>query len=109
MILCGFLSVPEWEQESNRGLQLVELFAGVARIAKLGQWFGLNTRAFDINYLPLPNKYTKKRGKHRRPAMDLNGQAGLVHLVLHFVATFLIMLQYTPNAWLKNNFNDGWL
>ena len=80
VVLCGFLSVPFWDGK-NGGLQLVELFSGVGRIARLGSWVGLRSRAFDLSYLPLKNPLKMKRGKIRRPAMDLNGSAGLVFLI----------------------------
>lgn len=79
VILCTFLDVPGWG--GMEGLEIVELFAGVGRIARLGAWLGYSTRAFDLNYIPLKDSNQTKRGKCRRPAMDLNGCAGFVFLV----------------------------
>ena len=71
--------MPPWE-ESVTDLDLVELFAGVGRIARLGAWMGYRTRAFDLNYMPLKDPLRRKGGKFQRPPMDLNGSAGLVPL-----------------------------
>ena len=78
VILIAHLEVPH--QESLQGLQVVELFAGIARIARLAQWVGLKSRACDLAFIPVRNPYKKKRGKLVRGAMDLNGSAGFVPL-----------------------------
>ena len=80
VILCAFLVVPLWESGGNGNLEIVELFAGVGRIARLGSWMGYKARAFDLNYLPLKYPFRKKRHRYPRSAMDLNGSAGLVFL-----------------------------
>ena len=80
VILVSFLVVPAWERGGNESLQVVELFAGVARVAKLSAWMGLRSRAFDISYSPLKHPMKLKRGKLRRSSMDLNGSAGLAFL-----------------------------
>ena len=77
IILINFLEVPEWGNSCNRDLQVVELFAGVARISRLAAWLGLKSRAYDLTYLPIRNPYKQKRGKRCRSPMDLNGSAGL--------------------------------
>lgn len=80
VILISHLEVPD--QESLGGLQVVELFAGIARIARFAHWVGLKSRACDLTFLPVRNPYKKKRGKLPRGAMDLNGSAGFVPLGL---------------------------
>lgn len=80
VILVSFLSVPLWDQESNRMLDVVELFAGVARISRLASWAGLRARAYDITYTPVRHPQKLKRGKFRRSPMDLNGAAGFAFL-----------------------------
>ena len=82
MILVSFLVVPTWDEEANANLDVVEFFAGVARISRLAAWKGLRARAYDIEYTQLSNPEKLKRGKLRRKAMDLNGSAGLAPLVL---------------------------
>ena len=77
VVLVSFLVVPEWEEEGNLNLDCVEMFAGVARIARLASWAGFRSRAYDILYT-MVNPEERKRGKLRRSAMDLNGSAGLV-------------------------------
>lgn len=81
VLLVSFLSIQEWKGGGNASLDVVELFAGVGRIGKLASWMGYRSRAFDLTYTPVRNPETKfKRGKHRRGAMDLNGNAGFVNL-----------------------------
>ena len=91
VILVSFLSVPLWDQESNRNLDVVELFAGVARISRLASWAGLRARAYDITYTPVRHPQKLKRGKFRRSPMDLNGAAGFAFLgrvrIFHYRST----------------------
>ena len=82
VVLTSYLQVPTWDTEANSDLQVVELFAGVARIARLASWIGLNSRAFDIEYAPVSNPNKSKRGRLPRSPMDLNGSAGIVFLGL---------------------------
>ena len=77
-----FLSVPVWENENNKDLEVVEMFAGVARIAKLSSWVGYRSRAVDLLYHPPKNPTKPKRGKYPRACMDINGAAGFVNLVI---------------------------
>ena len=52
------------------GFEVIEYFAGSARISQLSEFIGLKTAAVDIDYSPA------KFGK--RSPMDLNSSAGLV-------------------------------
>jgi hypothetical protein len=72
--------VPIWNQDVVDQLDVIDLFAGRARIAKLASWVGLRSRAYDINFCPVRHPMKLKRGKMRRSPMDLNGAAGLVLL-----------------------------
>ncbi len=74
----AFLSVPQWDASSD--LDLVEMFAGVARISKLAAWMGLKSRAYDIQFRKPKNPTKPKRGKFPRSSMDLNGSAGFAFL-----------------------------
>lgn len=78
VLLVAFLSVPQWEASAD--LDVVEMFAGVARIAKLAAWMGLKSRAYDIRFHKPENPTKPKRGKFPRSSMDLNGSAGFVFL-----------------------------
>ena len=80
VILVSFLAVPMWNQDLVDQLDVVDLFAGRARIAKLASWVGLRSRAYDINYCRVRHPMKLKRGKMRRSPMDLNGAAGLALL-----------------------------
>lgn len=81
VILVTFLSVPQWDAESNESLDLCEFFAGKARVSKLASWVGYRVRSYDINFEPPTNPREFKRGKLPRSPMDLNGNAGMVILV----------------------------
>ena len=66
---------------SHADIQFVEYFAGVGRLAQVAEGLGYTVAAFDIDYLP-PSKISRKlrsKPRKRRP-MDLNSDAGLVHL-----------------------------
>ena len=82
VVLVNFMKVPSWDETGNAELDVVEMFAGVARIAKLAAWLGMKSRAYDIAYCPVRNPYRKKRNKLPRSPMDLNGSAGFVSLRL---------------------------
>lgn len=75
--LVCFLNVPGWGSE-NDGLDLVEFFAGRARLSRLASWVGYKVRSYDINYEKVMGDAEFKRGKVRRSPMDLNGAAGFV-------------------------------
>ena len=80
VILVSFLTVPVWNQDLVDQLDVIDLFAGRARIAKLASWVGLRSRAYDIDFLPVRHPLKLKRGKMRRSPMDLNGAPGLALL-----------------------------
>lgn len=63
--------------------EVIEYFAGVARISRLGTMAGLKTAAVDIKYASRKHK-RKKRKKHRKHrstnSMDINSESGFVLL-----------------------------
>lgn len=79
-MLVSLLSVPSWDTNANTDLDLVEFFAGRARITKLASWCGFRSRGFDVEYLPRSSPGEFKRGMLNRSPMDLNGSAGFVLL-----------------------------
>ena len=79
VVLINYLQLPDWDETRNGNLALVELFAAIARIAKLASWLGLPAKAYDVAYTPIWTS-KKKRGKLRHKPMDLNGCAGFVCL-----------------------------
>lgn len=93
VVLINYLNIPSWGDDAWSGnLHVVELFAGVGRIAKLASWLGLNARAYDIAYTPIW-KPKRKRGQLRRKPMDLNGAAGFVCLC-YYGTCFLFTLVF---------------
>lgn len=67
MILVSWMGVL-----SDDGYQVIEYFAGVARIATMAKLTGFKAVAYDKDF----GKASKMRGK--RSPMDLNSNAGLV-------------------------------
>ena len=61
---------------------MVEMFAGVGRIAKLASWVGYRSRAVDVTYHPPKSPLKPKRGKFPRARMDINGAAGFANLAI---------------------------
>ena len=70
--------MPEWCSIPN--VDVLDFFAGRARISKLAKWMGLTAMAYDIGYHPVDPNKTRKRGRKRRSCMDWNGEAGFVPL-----------------------------
>ncbi len=98
VVLVSYLVVPEWELGCNHDLDVVEFFAGVARITRLAAWTGLKARAFEIKFTPLEEPHKKKRGKLRRAAMDLNGSAGFGLLDFSCFIEALVMTPMIGNT-----------
>lgn len=65
-----------WMQgEGQRdGIQVIEYFAGVARIASIAKWVGYRSAAFDRDF---GKKNRSRKNKSSRLPMDLNSNAGL--------------------------------
>lgn len=80
VLLVSFLDVPGWSTWSENGLEVIDLFAGKARISRLASWLGYKSRAFDLAYHPVRYPQRRKRGKLPRSCMDINGSAGLANL-----------------------------
>lgn len=81
IVLVTFLSVPTWDTEANKDLDIVEFFSGRARVSRLASWSGLKVRSYDISYVPasgIPGDF--KRGAQIRAPMDINGSAGFASL-----------------------------
>ena len=72
MLLVWWLDLPKCDSH-GRPYQVLELFAGVGRIAAIAKRFGFSSAAVDIEY----GKDVGKRMGKRSP-MDLNSNAGLV-------------------------------
>ncbi len=58
---------------NKKNIQVIEFFAGVARIAQVSERVGYQSVAYDLEY---GKGIAKKKGK--RNAMDLNSNAGFV-------------------------------
>jgi len=71
-LACSWLQLPPPEQE----VQVLELFAGQARLTRLAKALGFGTAAHDIEF----DKVASSGGADRS-AMDINDCAGFVFLV----------------------------
>ncbi|CAK9032143.1 Uncharacterized protein SCF082_LOCUS19941 [Durusdinium trenchii] len=70
------------------GLQVIEMFAGVARVAKVASRLGLRSRAFEIMFdASHGKKRYKKNGHMKRSFMDMNGDAGFALAVALILAS----------------------
>lgn len=87
VLLTSWLDMPV---QNKAPFQVLEYYAGVARIATLAKFLGLRSAAVDIEY----GKHNKPKSK--RPPMDINSDAGLMWLgiiwtVLLFFFQFLFL------------------
>ena len=68
-----------WADDSHP-YDLLEFYAGVARVSHLGTAMGYCSRAFDISYDVPPKGESPHSGRANRSAFDINGEAGLLLL-----------------------------
>ena len=71
---------------TDDGLQFIEYFAGVARLAKVAAGAGYKTEAYDLEF---GRKLAERKGK--RSCMDINSNTGMV-LPRLFLRTFLFCI-----------------
>lgn len=64
VLLVAYMEIPG--ADLNVDLDLVELFAGRARLSRMAGWCGYRARALDIRFHPTPDPSERKRGKPRR-------------------------------------------
>ena len=75
VILCGCLVMGPLK--SAYGWDLVEFFAGDARISRLAAKTGFRVATYEINLGKVPNKKKRKeRSSVQRNYMDFNGECG---------------------------------
>ena len=74
----------------DKEIEILELFAGQARLTRLSKSLGFGTAAHDIDYDPLP-----KVDKSKKSAMDINGSAGFVLLDSQPLALLLASLGWS--------------
>ena len=74
----------------GEGIQVLEFYSDVGRIAKVAHHDGYIARSFDINQEVPPPGESSHSGMPRRSAFDLNGEAGFLWLSLF---GFLCLLQ----------------
>ena len=68
--------------KTPEGIQVLEFFAGKARIARAAHKAGYVSRACEIDFDKPPRGVESKRGGAKRSHMDINGSAGFVLLGL---------------------------
>lgn len=74
----------------DKEIEILELFAGQARLTRLSKSLGFGTAAHDIDYDPLP-----RVDKSKKSAMDINGSAGFVLLDSQPLALLLATLGWS--------------
>ena len=85
ILACSWLQLPPPEQE----VQVLELFAGQARLTRLAKSLGFGTAAHDIQF-----DKAASSGDADRSATDINESAGfvfLVHLILNAESKTLVI------------------
>lgn len=68
--------------EVGPGLDVIEFFSGVGRIAKVAHGVGYEARAYDIDHDKPPQGESTHSNLPKRSSFDLNGEAGVVFLGL---------------------------
>lgn len=75
VLLTSWIQLPEGK-DLKEGYQVIEFFAGKARVAKLGHATGLVTTAHDIMY---DETFKPRKGKKTsKSCMDINDSAGFL-------------------------------
>ena len=89
-----FFSFPEWRQDQQ--MDVVELYAGKARISKLASWCGWSSRALDVDYHPPRLAGSgKNQGRSQRSCMDMCGEAGYLFFgVILYLCFFMGHVSY---------------
>ena len=64
----------------GEGIQVLEFYSGVGRIAKFAHHDGYVARSYDINQDVPPSGESSHSGMPQRSAFDLNGEAGFLRL-----------------------------
>lgn len=93
-----FFSFPEWRQDQQ--LDVVELYAGKARISKLANWCGWSSRALDVDYHPPRLAGSgKDQGRSQRSCMDMCGEAGYLFFGMVLYLDFSVRhVSYQPSV-----------
>ena len=78
MMVSWLVNLP-WKRE--KAFDLVEYFAGVARVSRLAHSCGYNTSAFDMTYDEAPPGQSQHAGRAKRSAFDINGEGGFLLLI----------------------------
>ena len=65
---------------SEKPYDVLEFFAGVARVSRLAQLCGYNSRAFELEFDKPATGESRHSGRARRSAFDINGESGFVPL-----------------------------
>lgn len=98
MLFTYWFDFGELSQEDLQ-LDLLEVFSGVSRVARLARRCGLKSRAFEIKFDRQQKRkfrFSTHSNRRKRSFMDLNGEAGMAFLGAHvFPSTFIIENELT--------------
>ena len=101
MLLASWTELPPG-LELREGYQVVELFAGKRRVARLGHALGLVTAAHDITYDPHFSEAQQRARREtppRRSSMDINESADFLFLHFFDFGASAQALYYDDSAW----------
>lgn len=77
-LMASWLVKLPWDRE--KPYDVIEFFAGVARVSRLAQLCGYNSRAYELEFDKPPTGESRHAGRARRSAFDINGEGGFVPL-----------------------------
>ena len=76
------------------GLDVIEFYSGVGRIAKSAVYMGLESRAYDIDHDKPPPGESVHSKMPKRSSFDLNGEAGFLLLGFNNLCTFVRAIRF---------------
>ena len=96
ILLASWTHLPA-DAGMSSGYQVIEMFAGKKRVAKLGKAIGLVTCAHDILY---DKSFKPKRKRSPKSSMDINDSAGFLFLELVLERLTVLWSDHFFNMWL---------
>ena len=77
MMARWLVDIP-WEHSAP--FEMIDVDAGIARIARFAQACGFSSRAFELKFDEPPAGESRHAGRARRSAFDINGEGGFLVL-----------------------------
>ena len=77
-LMASWLVDLPWE--GSKPFDLLDFYAGRARVSRLANSMGYESRAFDLEYEAAPKGVSIHAGRSKRSAFDINGEGGFLLL-----------------------------